>query len=81
MRIFCFTKLRNPNIRNSHPLPTFRNLKWDFVLGDRFFFEVFLFEFSFLEEPFLLLAYSLKEFACRLVVGVLWHKSPFNGFL
>ena len=71
----------NKNITDSHPLPTLRNLKRLFILGDGCFHEVFLFEFSFLYESALFFADTLKQGAGGLVVGVLWHESPFDGFL
>ena len=72
----------NANISfQSHPLPTLRNLKRLFILGDGCFFEVFLFEFAFLYEALLFLTNALQQYACWLIVGVLGYKATFDGFL
>ena len=44
------------------PLPTLRDLKRNFILGDWFLFEVFLFEFTFLHQLQFFLTDTVKQY-------------------
>ena len=51
----------HPSLIDFDSIPPEHNLGWDFILGDGFYFEVFLFEFAGLYQLFLLLADAGKE--------------------
>lgn len=80
----CRNSLSTQDSRNCSqftPHPIIRNVEWLFIIGDRGFDEVFLFELAFFYQPFLFFTDALQQYAGWLVVRVLGNEATFDGFL